>query len=84
MSNRDRGRQGEADGLMRPPAERSGISSFIVMDVMRAAAVREAAGRSVIHMEVGQPATARITSMTMKLEMPLRSAGGRNKPSAAP
>ena len=37
---------------------RSGIDSFMVMDVMRAAAAQEAAGRSVIHMEVGQPATA--------------------------
>jgi aspartate/methionine/tyrosine aminotransferase len=39
-------------------SERSNIASFIVMDVMRAAAAREAAGRSVIHMEVGQPATS--------------------------
>jgi aspartate/methionine/tyrosine aminotransferase len=36
---------------------RSAIESFMVMDVMRAAAAQEAAGRSVIHMEVGQPAT---------------------------
>lgn len=36
---------------------RSDISSFIVMDVMRAAAAEEARGRSIIHMEVGQPAT---------------------------
>ena len=35
-----------------------GIDSFIVMDVMRAAAAEEAAGRSILHMEVGQPATA--------------------------
>ena len=38
-------------------SQRSGIASFIVMDVMRAAAAREAAGHKVIHMEVGQPAT---------------------------
>ena len=44
--------------LLNPPSERSNIASFIVMDVMRAAAVAEAAGRHVIHMEVGQPATA--------------------------
>ena len=44
--------------LLRPPAERSEIASFIVMDVMRAAAAAEAAGHRVIHMEVGQPATA--------------------------
>lgn len=43
--------------LLRDPARRSGIDSFIVMDVMRMAAAEEAAGRSVIHMEVGQPAT---------------------------
>jgi len=36
---------------------RSRIQSFLVMDVMRAAAAQEAAGRSVIHMEVGQPGT---------------------------
>jgi aspartate/methionine/tyrosine aminotransferase len=39
-------------------SNRSGIASFIVMDVMRAAAAREAAGHKVIHMEVGQPATS--------------------------
>ncbi len=39
-------------------AERADIAPFIVMDVMRAAAAREAAGHRVIHMEVGQPATA--------------------------
>lgn len=33
------------------------ISPFIVMEVMKAAAEREAAGREVIHMEVGQPGT---------------------------
>jgi len=37
---------------------RSGIASFIVMDVMRAAAAREATGARVVHMEVGQPGTA--------------------------
>lgn len=38
-------------------SRRAGIPSFIVMDVMRAAASMEAAGRRVIHMEVGQPGT---------------------------
>jgi aspartate/methionine/tyrosine aminotransferase len=47
----------DADRLLRRPAERSRISSFIVMDVMRAAAEREAQGARVLHMEVGQPAT---------------------------
>lgn len=38
-------------------SSRSGIASFIVMDVMRAAADLEAQGRHIIHMEVGQPST---------------------------
>lgn len=42
----------------RAPARRSDIASFIVMDVMRAAAALEAQGRSIIHMEVGQPGTS--------------------------
>ncbi len=41
----------------RGPARRSDIASFIVMDVMREAAALEAQGRSIIHMEVGQPGT---------------------------
>ncbi len=36
---------------------RGSIDPFIVMDVMAAAARAEAAGRSVIHLEIGQPAT---------------------------
>ncbi len=46
-----------AGAVPRPPSARSAIASFIVMDVMRAAAAREAAGHRVIHMEVGQPGT---------------------------
>ncbi|SDG86722.1 pyridoxal phosphate-dependent aminotransferase [Roseospirillum parvum] len=38
-------------------ARRGRIPPFIVMDVMQAAAQREAAGESVLHLEVGQPAT---------------------------
>jgi len=41
--------------LMTPSA-RSAVPSFMVMDVMAAAARIEAAGGRVIHMEVGQPA----------------------------
>lgn len=41
----------------RPASQRSNIASFIVMDVMRAAAAKEAGGERVIHMEVGQPGT---------------------------
>lgn len=49
----------EAAALAMPLlSARSRIDSFIVMDVMAAAAARERAGASVIHMEVGQPATA--------------------------
>ncbi len=40
------------------PSRRSEVEPFKVMDVMRAAAAREAAGHRVIHMEVGQPGTA--------------------------
>ncbi len=39
-------------------AKRGQVPPFIVMDVMRAAAAREAAGGEVLHMEVGQPGTA--------------------------
>jgi aspartate/methionine/tyrosine aminotransferase len=56
MPNDDR--LAAAQGLMmRPPSERSAIDPFIVMDVMRAAAAREATGARVIHLEVGQPGT---------------------------
>lgn len=39
-------------------ARRSDVDPFIVMDVMEAARQAEAAGRHIIHMEVGQPSTA--------------------------
>ncbi|MSO73280.1 MAG: aminotransferase class I/II-fold pyridoxal phosphate-dependent enzyme [Rhodospirillaceae bacterium] len=38
-------------------AKRALVPPFIVMDVMRAAAALEAAGRSTVHLEVGQPST---------------------------
>jgi aspartate/methionine/tyrosine aminotransferase len=38
------------------PSKRSEVPPFIVMDVMAAAAALEAQGRSIVHMEVGQPA----------------------------
>jgi aspartate/methionine/tyrosine aminotransferase len=38
------------------PSKRSDVPPFIVMDVMAAAAQREAQGVHIIHMEVGQPA----------------------------
>ena len=44
--------------MSRPPSRRAGaVDPFIVMDVMAAAAEKEAAGGSVIHLEVGQPST---------------------------
>ncbi|HVB16917.1 MAG TPA: pyridoxal phosphate-dependent aminotransferase [Stellaceae bacterium] len=39
------------------PSSRGLVPPFIAMDVMRAANEREAAGHSVIHLEVGQPGT---------------------------
>jgi aspartate/methionine/tyrosine aminotransferase len=41
--------------LRKAPSLRSAVEPFIVMEVMRAAIDREAAGERVIHMEVGQP-----------------------------
>lgn len=38
-------------------AQRGVVPPFIVMDVMRDATALEAAGRSIIHLEVGQPST---------------------------
>lgn len=38
-------------------AKRGSVPPFIVMDVMRAANEREAAGGDVVHLEVGQPST---------------------------
>jgi aspartate/methionine/tyrosine aminotransferase len=49
--------QGASALMLRQPSKRSGIEPFIVMDVMRAAAAKEASGAHVMHMEVGQPAT---------------------------
>src|SRR6201985_2566839 len=44
--------------MSRPLSRRSGaVDPFIVMDVMAAAADKEAAGETEIHLEVGQPST---------------------------
>ena len=40
-----------------PPSRRSGINPFCVMEVMRAAEERAAAGGEVLHLRVGQPST---------------------------
>jgi aspartate/methionine/tyrosine aminotransferase len=53
-------RQGPLDEARLGPlraSQRSAVPPFIVMDVMEAAAAREALGHNVIHMEVGQPGT---------------------------
>ena len=39
------------------PSRRGAMPPFIVMDVMRDAAALEAQGRSIVHLEVGQPST---------------------------
>ena len=44
-----------AKSLLHPSA-RSGVPPFMVMDVMAAAERLEAQGRTIVHMEVGQPA----------------------------
>ncbi|HZP69071.1 MAG TPA: aminotransferase class I/II-fold pyridoxal phosphate-dependent enzyme [Pseudolabrys sp.] len=48
----------EAAKRLLGPSKRSDVPPFIVMDVMAAAAQREAQGANIIHMEVGQPAAA--------------------------
>ena len=45
-------------GMARRPARRAEIAPFYVMEVMRAAEERLAAGEEVLHLEVGQPSTA--------------------------
>jgi aspartate/methionine/tyrosine aminotransferase len=42
--------------ILLQPSSRSGVPPFMVMDVMAAAARLEAQGRTIVHMEVGQPA----------------------------
>ena len=56
-------------------SKRGQVDSFIVMDVMEAARMAEAAGRSIIHMEVGQPSTpapaAARAGLKARLDQPL-------------
>jgi aspartate/methionine/tyrosine aminotransferase len=47
----------EVSAAQLAPSLRSAIGAFVVMDVMREANARQAAGEDVIHMEVGQPGT---------------------------
>ncbi len=46
----------EAAKHLLTPSKRSNVPPFMVMDVMAAAALLEAKGARVVHMEVGQPA----------------------------
>ncbi len=48
-------------------SSRSAVDPFIVMDVMEAARAAEAAGRHIIHMEVGQPGTPAPNAARQKL-----------------
>ncbi|HEY7646097.1 MAG TPA: aminotransferase class I/II-fold pyridoxal phosphate-dependent enzyme [Hyphomicrobiales bacterium] len=46
------------ENVLKPaPSRRGAIAPFVVMDVMRAANERQAAGHDIVHMEVGQPGT---------------------------
>ncbi|WP_193182564.1 pyridoxal phosphate-dependent aminotransferase [Nisaea sediminum] len=54
-------------------SRRGAVPAFIVMDVMQAAADREAAGGDVLHLEVGQPATPAPRGVLEAAERALRS-----------
>ncbi len=58
---------------MPKPAARGSIDPFYVMEVMKAAAAREAAGGDVIHMEVGQPSTSAPRKALEAVEKALRT-----------
>ena len=53
-------------------SRRSSVDPFIVMDVMEAARRAEAAGRHIIHMEVGQPGTGAPQAATHALARAMR------------
>ena len=56
-------------------SQRGNVDAFIVMDVMERARAAEAAGRRIIHMEVGQPSTpapaGAIAALRAALDQPL-------------
>ncbi len=54
-------------------SKRGAIPPFIVMDVMRAAAAREASGKDTLHLEVGQPSTSAPEKVLKAAEQALRS-----------
>ncbi len=55
-------------------SRRSAVDPFIVMDVMEAASRAEAAGRHIIHMEVGQPGTGAPKPATQALVRAMQDA----------
>ncbi|MFO1148649.1 MAG: aminotransferase class I/II-fold pyridoxal phosphate-dependent enzyme [Alsobacter sp.] len=55
------------------PSRRSEIEPFIVMDVLAAANAREATGRDVVHMEIGQPAAPTPKRVISAVEAALRT-----------
>src|SRR5262249_61576170 len=60
-----------AKALLQPSA-RSGVPPFMVMDVMAAAERLEAQGRTIVHMEVGQPAAGAPASAIAAVRLALR------------
>jgi aspartate/methionine/tyrosine aminotransferase len=66
-------RMNQSSVVLPRPSRRSEIEPFKVMDVMRAAAQREAEGHTVIHMEVGQPGTAAPDLALAAVERAMRS-----------
>ena len=67
-------------------ADRGNLPPFIVMDVMKSSAEREATGADVLHLEVGQPSTPAPRSFTTTLAPCLARprACSRPTPRAAP
>jgi aspartate/methionine/tyrosine aminotransferase len=62
------------------PSSRSAVPPFMVMDVVAAAARLEAAGRRVIHMEIGQPAAGAPAAAIAAAQAALAGArGGRGR-----
>jgi len=59
------------------PSSRSAVPPFMVMDVVAAAARLEAAGRRVIHMEIGQPAAGAPTTAIMAAQAAFSGGRGR-------
>jgi aspartate/methionine/tyrosine aminotransferase len=59
------------------PSSRSAVPPFMVMDVVAAAARLEAAGRRVIHMEIGQPAAGAPAAAIAAAQAALAEGRGR-------